>query len=634
VLKKALLVLVLFLMAFQAVAGAPKYQEAPALAKLVKGGDLPAVEQRLPDKPMVVKPLEEVGRYGGTWRMATTGIADVEKLIVRIASYEPLLRWKPDWSGTMPNLAESYKVEDNASSFTFNLRKGIRWSDGSLLTADDILFAVDNIWGNKELFPAGAPKWMIIEGKTAVVTKVNESAVKFKFENSYGLFLQRMATPDSLDLIQPSKYLKQFHPKFASKEAIDKEIRDGGYHTWVEMFNAKNDRKLNLERPTLGPWKMTQAIGTGANVNFDRNPYYWKVDPKGNQLPYIDKLQFQVVENAEVVAMKAIAGEIDCQHRSIGGFIDKLPLFKQNQQRGDYRIYKVHYAHSNQLVISPNLNHQDPVLRKIFENRNFRFGLSHAINRQQIVDLVLFGMAVPRQTAPNPDSPYYYKPLEQLAIAYNPKLANEYLDKAGLTKRDKNGMRLRPDGKPLEINVEFSSFRPEWTNMMELIVKDWAAVGIKANIKLEDRTLFTERKSALKHDMAIWSDDGGSGAQVLLEAKYYVPVNTIESNHAIAFAQWYNSRGKQGEEPTGDMRKLFELYDQILVTPDEKEQVRLMKEILKLNAKNLWVIGICSKPDEFGVVKNKLRNVPMTITESWVYPTPGPTNPEQYFWKL
>jgi peptide/nickel transport system substrate-binding protein len=632
--KKFLWLPIVFLMLVNVATGATKYQEAPVLANLVKQGKLPPVEKRLPGTPMIVKPLEETGRYGGTWRMATTGIADAEKLIVRVATYEPLLRWKADWSGIMPNLAISYQVGDHASSYVFKLRKGIFWSDGSPFTADDILFAVENIWKNKELYPAGLPTWMTIEGKPAVVTKVDNYTVKFKFANSYGLFLQRLATPDSLELIQPSQYLKQFHPQFAKENAIEKQVKEGGYHNWVEMFGAKNDRKLNIHRPTLGPWKLTQAIGTGTNVIFERNPYYWKVDTKGQQLPYIDKLQFQVVENPEMVAMKAIAGEIDCQHRSIGGFIEKLPLFKQNQKRGDYRLYKVNYAHSNQLVIAPNLNHKDPVLRKIFNDRNFRFGLSHAINRKQIIDLVLYGMAKPRQTAPNADSPFYYKPLENVAIEYNPKLANEYLDKAGLAKRDKNGIRLRPDGKRLEFNVEFSTFRPQWTDMMEMIVKDWAAVGIKANIKIEDRTLFTERKSALKHDMAIWSDDGGSGAQVLLEAKYYVPINSIESNHAIAYAQWYNSRGKQGEEPTGDMRKLYDLYDKILITPEADEQVKLMKEILKLNAKNLWVIGICSKPSEFGVVKNKMRNVPMVITESWIYPTPGPTNPEQYFWKL
>ena len=627
----SMLVLGLLLLVAFSVTAAPEYSEAPALTQLVNDGQLPKVGDRLPENPMIVEPLEEIGQYGGTWRLTIHGPSSYWVAHVRHL-YEPLVRWEPDFSGVKPNLAESYEVSDDATVFTFYLRKGVKWSDGAPFTADDIGFVVNNIFGNKDLYPGGVPAWLTVNGIPAKFKKIDDFTCQFIFEQPNSMFLWHLASTSGSTFVKPAHYLKQFHPDFAGKEAVHQMAGSGAYSTWVELFNSKDDYQ-NVDRPSLEAWVLTKPIGAGTQAAFRRNPYYWKVDPKGQQLPYLDEVVFEVVDSADVIKLKAMAGEIDFQHEKIGDTIEMFSLLHENMERGDYRLVNVEFAHSNQMLLFPNYNHKDPTLREIFHNKDFRFGLSHAINREEITELVLFGIAEPRQNAPNPDSVYYHPELESVAIEYDPDKANEYLDKAGLDKRDAQGFRTKPDGSRLELNVELSNTRPVWIDMMELVQRDLEKVGLRVNINLHDRNLFDERVNALEHDLAVWSDSAGSGAQVLLYPKFFLP-HDEGSLHMLGYTRWFNTGGVLGEKPEDeDIIKTRELYDQIVTTVDEEKQIELMRQILDLNAENLWTIGISSFPRQLAIVKNDFRNVPTTILESWVYPTPGPTNPETYFWK-
>lgn len=610
---------------------AVEYKESPKLAAQVEQGTLPAVSERLPENPVVVQPLEMIGEYGGELRTTMPGPAHYWVKYRRYL-YEPLVRWKPDFSGLEPGLARRFEANEDATEFTLYLHKGVKWSDGELFTADDILFAYNDVLSNPDIRPGGVPGWLKSAGKAAKLTKIDDYTIKFTFSKPNSFFFKRLPAVSGYDLIKPAHYLSQFHPDYIGDNKVDEMIEEGSYDTWIELFNSK-DSYSNVDRPTVCALKLVKDIGNGSRAILERNPYYWKVDPDHKQLPYLDRLVFNVVDNKDVIKMKALAGEIDFQHLFIGDKIDMFSLLEENKDTGDYRLIDVHFAHSNYMNIFPNYNHKDPEMRKIFENKNFRLGLSHAINREEISELIFYGLTTPRQDAPNPDSKYYHEELAKKAIEYSPEKANQLLDKAGLEKKDADGFRLMPNGDPLEINVELCNFRTGWIDIMELIKGYWAQVGIRINIKVEDRTLYEERVAALEHDMGVWSDAAGSGAQVILGPKFYLPLDA-DSLHVRGYAEWFQTDGRAGvkPDPTSDFYQARMLYEEIIETPAEEKQVELMKKILDLNAENLWVIGICSFPRQLGVVKNDLKNVPQKVIESWIYPTPGPVHLEQFYW--
>ena len=185
-------IIVLSLMVCGVVA-AMEYRESPLFAEKVKAGELPPIEERLPENPMVVTPNQEIGRYGGTWRTGLRGGED-NAWVVRTIAYQHLLRWDIDFTKPIPNVAESVEANDDSTEFTFHLRKGIKWSDGEPFTADDIMYAYE-ILTNPELTPS-FPGWLQSGGEPGVVEKVDDFTVVFKFAASHGLFLQRMACPE------------------------------------------------------------------------------------------------------------------------------------------------------------------------------------------------------------------------------------------------------------------------------------------------------------------------------------------------------------------------------------------------------------------------------------------------------
>jgi peptide/nickel transport system substrate-binding protein len=262
----------------------------------VKAGKLPPIDKRLPANPVIVQPEEKVGIYGGTWHMAS--VYNDSNFTYRTIGYESLMRWDSQWTRVIPNIAQSVDVNDDATVYTFHLRDGMRWSDGELFTADDIMFWYQAVFMNKDLTPSPAA-WLIVGGKPVVVEKKDDYTVIFRFSIPNGLFLQRLATPDSLIITNyPRHYYAQFHKDYNPNVAdlVTKE----GVKSWVELFQKKAPYELfnlNWEAPTLNPWNYTADYFASKDVlRAVRNPYYWKVDTDFNQLPYIDNVEFNIVK--------------------------------------------------------------------------------------------------------------------------------------------------------------------------------------------------------------------------------------------------------------------------------------------------------------------------------------------------
>jgi peptide/nickel transport system substrate-binding protein len=622
----------------QTPAAAPtQYQEAPQFAALVKDGKLPPVEQRLPKQPPVVQPIERVGKYGGTWRMGLLGGSDTA-LMTRTIGYDYLVRWDPEWNKVVPNVAESFEASPDAKTYTFTLREGLKWSDGQPFTADDILFWYEDIELHKELTPTRGQNPVIVE-------KVDQHTVRMKFAQPDGLFLQVQATPAGDRWTRyPAHYLKQFHKKHNTTN-LDQLVKEAGAKDWVELFRLKgmgipgtpyNALWQNKDLPTLIAWRVVEPYGGNAQrVVAERNPYYWKVDPQGRQLPYLDRVTYEVFQDREALVLKAANGEIDMQERHIATNQSKA-VFADNQQKGNYRFYETVPTLMNATVIQLNLTHKDPSKRQVFQNQDFRVGLSHAINRQEIIDVVYVGQGEPYQVGPRPEAAEFYN--EKLAkqyTAFDLKQANAHLDKA-FPQKDGEGFRLGPDGKRIAFTMEIATGPggAEWVDVMNLVARHWRAVGVDMQVKSEDRSLHTTRTDANEHDAMVWNGEGGL-QDAILEPRSYFPFSD-GSDFAMAWAAWYNPAGvprTTPEEPPPAAKKQMELYNQLRATGDQGQQEALMKEILQIAQEQFWVIGINLPINGYGLVKSNMKNVPKSMPQAWLYPTPAPTNPFQYFYE-
>jgi len=606
-----------------------RFHEAPMLRVKVAAGELPPVEERLPEEPLVLIPVEEIGQYGGTWHRAWMGRADAAGPS-RITT-ERLIRFSRDMKRILPNIAKSWEISEGGKVFTFHLRKEMKWSDGVPFTADDFLFWYEDIILNDELTPA-KPVWLKTGGELGKVEKVDDYTIRFRFTKPHGLFLKYLAGPQGHGIAYyPKHYLKQFHPRYTPVEKLEEMAKKEGFKFWYQLFQAKNDRWMNPDLPVVTPWK-TRTPATEDPFVLERNPYFWKVDPEGNQLPYIDRISHRLVENPDMINFKAMTGEIDMQFRHI--LYTNYPLLMNGREKGNYRVFKYTDDFETNMAIGINLNNKDPVLRKIVQDKRFRIAMSLAMNREEINELCYLGLCKePRQVAPLPESPYYTKWAEKLAyeyLEYNPQKANELLDEMGLKWDKDHKYRLRPDGKVLALTIEFTPAFGPWADALELIKEYWEAVGVKTAVKSEERSLFYTRKNAADHDVAVWT--GAAGMQTVLGPRWYLPYSN-ESLHAVLYALWYNTGGKSGVEPKGDLRKTLELYDRIKATTDEGEQIQLWDEIMRLNAENLWVLGTLSSPPLIGVVKNNFRNIAEHGIYTWIGHSPGSLDPEQFFIK-
>ncbi len=610
------------------------YQEAPQLATKVEAGELPPVDERLPDNPEMITPYESVGIYGGTIKRGLVGGNDHNN-ILRIVGPMGLVRWNLDYTEVIPNLAESWEISDDGTEYTFHLRPGTKWSDGVPLTADDIMFFVDDLLNNEEFYKGSAPRAYLAGGETMTAEKIDDYTVTFKFAAPYGGFLEQLATPlGQHPLLWAKHYCSQFHPDY--NDDLQPLLDQYQASDWIDLFYQRcGDIEIpprwgNPDRPVADPWMITEPYTGGAvRVVMERNPYFWQVDTGGNQLPYIDRIAFDLYQSAEGLILAVIGGDIDLQTRHIDAPANR-PVFFDNAEQGGYEIFNLVQDDANAAGIFFNLTHKDPVIRELFNNKDFRIALSLAIDRPEIIDLVYFGQAEPWQTSPLPDHALYNEQLAKQYTEYDPEKANELLDSIGLTERGSDGIRLLPDGRRLSLEVDIiPALNPERTDVMELISQQWADVGVQLRLNPMDRTLFFERDTGNDHEISVWGV--ASGLNPELDARGIIPIHPHGSRFGVPWAQWYLSGGTQGEEPPQDMKERLELLDQHASTLDPEKRHEIFAEIMQRSADGFEVIGVSTAPMGAGIKDKDLRNVPDTMPGAWMYPTPSPSLPQQYY---
>lgn len=603
---------------------AEEYHQAPMLDELVSTGKLPAVDDRLPEHPLVFTTPETVGEYGGTLRRAILGGGDQHN-IIRTIGNENLVTWSADWKEVQPNIAESWEISEDATTFTFHLRKGMRWSDGAPFTADDIMFWYE-VFSDERLTPSKHPIYVGPSGPV-VVTKIDDATVEFKFGEPNGLFIQNMAYGFGNYVVNyPRHYLEQFHADYNPniQTLIDAEPAAAD---WVSLFNLRAGPMhtpsfwQNPDRPTLHPWHLTNAYGSSDRVVAARNPYFWKVDAAGNQLPYFDEIAWTQVEDPETILLMAFNGEIDYMNRHLGRPANRAVL-TDNMERGQYHFFDTNDLPSNGAIIMLNLNNPDPVKNEVVNNKDFRIGLSHAVNRQEIIDLIYFGSGRAAQTAPQPVSPLYNERMATQYIEYDPALANEHLDKAGLTKRDAEGFRLGPDGKRFTLVFLIADvFGAQFPDVMELVAGYAKDVGLDFQIRVSDRARLQEIASAGEHDAYIWNCAGGQ-VDAYTSPECYLPFGDAVY-WAPKWARWGVDHST-GTEPPKGIRALFDAYDVVKAAPTPEAQQTAMEAFLELSADQFLTIGLVQSDPAFGVSRNNVKNIldPLPIAGQLWYPSP------------
>ncbi len=613
-------------------AAQPKYKEAPGLAEQVKAGKLPSVDKRLPENPLVVPVVERTGQYGGVWRRGFLGPADFNNY-VRVV-YDALVRFSPDGAKIEPKVAAGWESSPDFKSWTIKLRKGARWSDGAPFTADDIVFWYKDVVLNKDLMPV-VPGWVRNgDGTPASVEKIDAQTVRFTYKQPATLFLTALANQDGGDrtyaVFLPAHYLKKFHVGYAKKEEVDKLVQAAGFKTWTELFASRNAPFENPERPTMAAWVPATRVSDQV-FTLRRNPYFVGVDPDGNQLPYLDEVRFTFFADIQSLNLAAIAGELDMQERHIQ--MTNYPVFKENEKNGKYRVITWPTFGGSDAVVAFNQSYKaDPELAKLLASKEFRIALSYAVNRDQIKESVFLGLGEPRQAIPAPWHPYF--PGDEWAKKYTqfkPDEANKMLDALGLSKKDGQGLRLMPTGKPVTLELSVVPNFAAWPDVAQLVAKDWEKVGVKVIVQIRERALHFKMRDANELQTEMWNED--TTAFPFTGNAKVDPRNSPILTLGPLFAQWAQTKGKEGMEPPAPIKRIMELVDTArTVGPDG--QVKAAQEIFRIWADQVYEIGTVGlTPMVQGVVVagTRFHNVPKTLGNDWPLRSPGNARTEQFF---
>jgi ABC-type dipeptide/oligopeptide/nickel transport system permease component/ABC-type transport system substrate-binding protein len=625
----------------------PKGQ-APILAELAGEEKLPPVDERTGPEPVVVEGVEGIGQYGGTWFRITpqTGIPD--EIISRL-SYVTLVRWSPQGYPIVPHVAKDFEVSDDNQEFVFHLRRGMKWSDGHPFTAEDIMFWWRHI-ANEPSILADVPAIMKVRGESGRIEKIDDYTIRITFPYPNGIFLAKLASDgmggkgesNANMLSFPAHYLSKFHPTIGDANLIDEMLKATRLQSPTTLFrNILYDTQHYPDYPRLWPW-IYRSYKPNPPHSFVRNPYYWMVDTEGNQLPYIDRIVFEQ-KTQEMTPIAAANGEVSMQLRYIP--YEEYTHLMSERESGGYEVYHWYTGDRGLFVIACNINyHVDPndprtaKRHELLSDSRFRKALSLAINRPAIIKAEYNNLGEPAQCAPGPAS-YFYEPTVYKGYTdFDPDAADRLLDEIGLAQRDYEGYRTFSDGTRMTffLNVASSIASPGIT---QLVVDDWARVGIRVVPRIRNRRLFYTERMGLQHDLNVWL--GNSEFIPIVSPRYFMP-NTSACNFAIGYARWFQRGGLYGDPraeapqcieppPDSDCRRVLELYDRACAFSDPAQQKQIFDEILRINADNLWTINVSTPPPTLVIVKNGFRNVPRNAVSCWEFKTPGNAGIETYF---
>jgi peptide/nickel transport system substrate-binding protein len=582
------------------------YKEAPQIAARVAAGELPPVEERLPVEPLVVKigsyGVDSIGRYGGVIRKDALDSPSVQGATdITVPFYNDLL----DGGAFLPLGWKAYEFSDNARTWTFSLRRGMKWSDGHPYTVDDVLFWYEDFVLNNELSPV-PPSWLTHGGELPKIEKIDHHTVRFTFQAPNLNFPRIMSWFSERQFMAfPKHYLAQFHPKHTDPEALKRRAREAGFSSWSQLFEARRDwlYNSNPDLPTLCPWVIRSGIPNNPAI-YIRNPYYYAVDEAGNQLPYADEVRWTLVGNADRMKMRIMAGSVSFQRVKD---LESAELFAEAREKGAVELGMVKpWQNYNGHTVVMNLVTPDLFKAKLFNDKRFRHALSLQMPREEIAEILYSGMVNPKQIGiTDPSHEWYVERLANAFLDYDPDKANRLLDEVGLEKKNNAGLRLGSNGKPLQLNVTTLN-APRLEKASEIVCEQMAEVGIKANFRvagwdrLEDMLREAKWEIFLFEDVMNHSFLWPSGMEGVRASRW----------NAYPWYRWLLSGGEDGTEPPESMKTSWDWWQKARVAPT-KEALKESISWLQANAADeLLAIGLTSFTPQIRIRDPKIKNVP------------------------
>ena len=572
------------------------YSESPMLAAMVASGDLPPVDERLPAEPLVQQVVDRIGTYGGTFRGFQLGDAD-KWVLYKTGLYGGLISRSYLDLGTItpnglegwgPGIAKSWEWDDDAAGITVVLREGVKWSDGEPLGVHDIMFMWNEVQTNEGFQPT-VPSRYRVNGETMEVIQIDDNTIRFEFAGPNPWFLNVLygATRSEYGaLLAPSHYFKQFHPDHTSGK------------TWEDFQSEYGP--VNTSIPTHTAFKLVK-YNPAEEAIMERNPYYWKVDTAGNQLPYIDKMRFQILADQEAAILRGIAGEVDLAERNFQ-VLENLPMLKASEADGNYELrvgIGDNFTTGNEIWLNYDLKDEDyGELRELLRTVKFRNALSVALNREAINDLLFLGLAKTANLGISTASPYWdgeMATIAQINAEYDPDKARQLLGELGLKDQNGDGMLQYEDGGNVTFLLGAASEITAHVNLAEMVVADWKAVGIDARLHLQTRSLmFSGIRDLQFHAVTFGTTD-------LLFPQFRLNEGPIMPGYQSPLFV---------EDPPDDLQRIWDLTDQIITTVDADKVSLLMKEHQRLRAENNLGIWAAHDVPLMVIVHNRLQNVP------------------------
>lgn len=595
------------------------FKEAPELAELVKQGKLPPVAERIGQDPLVYKPVHEIGKYGGVLHKSFIGTQDGTAF--RFANGPDSLLWFDwQWKKVVPNIARGFDQSADGKTLTIQLRRGMKWSDGVPFDADDIMFWYNDIYKNKDLV-SGPSSDLQINGKDVTVEKVDQYTVRFSSPDPNYLLASRMAagapalgglsatpTGSALGMLAPAHYLKKLLPKYSSQAEIDKQAAAEKYTGWTLWFYDKFNIYLNVDLPTLSPWRTTRPNNDPNSFVMERNPYSIWVDTDGNQLPYIGTIQHAFAADPNVIALKAVAGEYDFQDRTLS--VDQLAVLVDGQAKGGYKVSLD--PGQDGLGIILNLAYdKDAEIGNLFRTTDFRRALSMGLDRDAINETFFLGTSVPGAPCPAKENPYY--PGDEYRAKWatlDIAQANKLLDGLGYTTKSADGIRQRKDGKG-NLQLQFMAVNrlANFPLIAEQIKLMWRKIGVDLFVDTVTSALAQQRIPA--GDAQMTGNQAG-GEEVFLSPDPVIGGVGYSRIMGLPYQQWVRSAGKQGKEPPQWYKDLYALWDKGYGSPLD-ERIKIGKQIHQTVIDQVYIIGLAGQGlTNYGIrlAKTNLENQP------------------------
>ena len=597
-------------------AGVTSFSQSPMLDDRVASGELPPVEERLPDDPPVVVPYEEVGTYGGTMRMY--GV-DFEREFTFYtgggAGLEGLNQASPDGQGYFPWIADEITFMDNDTAVEVKFREGLKWSDGTeFVPGLEYEFYWNEVLDKEENDPS------LYTPPLLSISAVDDYTIRWDFGAPNPVFEYTLNHAWVHDLISgfqplaPMHILKQYMPEYVGAEEAQAKAAELGFQEVEQLISELSQQVREQDDPRFGMPTMQAYVAverTESELVMERNPYYPFVDSEGNQLPYIDRVLVRFAAQRENIELQAISGEADVATDSVTA--RNIPVYKQNEEQGDYTTYIYLDAALNKPFYSFNFTPPEDAEKYVryYRDDQFRKAMSLAINREQINDRFYFGQAIPMQVTIAPMSPLFKPEYGNAYADYDPDGAREMLDELGLVDADGDGFRDFPDGSEFRLSMMYAeaSYLSDIA-IHEYVVSNWNEVGIACDIQTVNEGVFWERSPGLQWELKPHLVDGSIPYPLGLVRLALSPVEIPEVDPFGSWSTYFITDGEEGTRPPEDMydeiERLYNAANNYLQTLEDEYLVTLLES----QAENIWVIGTVGFTPVPVIVNNRIKNVP------------------------